>query len=107
LKDTISELRRNLKLEKSNLAVEKSENERLSKLTDSMKLEISQVSSRLNKMVSQNTDLKIEIRKLKDSSGTQGIEKKMIEKVQELEKNNLETLLKTYKGDTKVEMINE
>ena len=98
LKDKLAESERKLKSGQSDLVVEQSENNRICKLNDSLKLEISQVSSRLNKMISQNTDLKIEIRQLRDSSGNQGIEKKMIEKVQELEKTNLETLLKTYKG---------
>lgn len=64
----------------------------------SLRLELSQVTDRLNRTVTQNTELKISLRQLEDSSSGHDIEQKMLDKVKELEKSNLETLLKTYKG---------
>lgn len=98
LEDRREQLERQKKQETSELAVERSERSRLEELVASLRLELSQVTDRLNRTVTQNTELKISLRQLEDSSSGHDIEQKMLDKVKELEKSNLETLLKTYKG---------
>lgn len=71
---------------------------RLGELVARLKSELGQVSDRLGKAVGECAELRVKLRKFEDSSGHQDIEQKMLEKVQDLEKSNLETLLKTYKG---------
>lgn len=82
----------------ADLVVERSERSRLGELVTKLKSEVSQVTDRLNREVVQNTELRVRLRQVEDSASGNSIERKMLDKVKELEKTNLETLLKTYKG---------